>query len=232
MDVAESTCSSADGLVGCFQCGANMKLLKEGLPFKPVHRHACLLLWWWNVSHLVQTHLIFFFFWMTASYIPGWPQTCHVAENDLELCLKFSFNITVFVCMMYVSEHVWRSEDRSMELVLPPLHGFQAQVCSARTFTHRPQTLNFWSSCFYLLGVTPGWQVVPLWLVFAEPGTEPWYLHAGQALSQIYFTSKKWKCLFNSMFTIFYWVIFLLLKFESSLYKKDLQQPPQALYCK
>lgn len=122
---------------------------------------------------------------MTASYIPGWPQTCHVAENDLELCLKFSFNIIVFVCMMYVSE------DSSIELVLPPLHGFQAQVCSARTFTHRPQTLNFWSSCFYLLGVTPGWQVVPLWLVFAEPGAEPWYLHARQGLNQICLTSKK-----------------------------------------
>lgn len=95
--------------------------------------------------------------------------------------------------MMCVSEHVWRSEDSSMELILPPLHGFQAQVCSARTFTHRPQTLNFWSSCFYLLDITPGWQVVPLWLVFSEPGTEPWAVYARQALNQICLTSKKLK---------------------------------------
>lgn len=118
----------------------------------------------------------FFFLWQ--GLVPGWPQTCHVAENDLELRLKFSFNSIVFVCMMCVSEHVWRSEDSSMEFILPPLHGFQAQVCSARTFTHRPQTLNFWSSCFYLLDITPGWQVVPLWLFFSEPGTEPWAVYA------------------------------------------------------
>lgn len=69
MDVAECTCSSVDGYVGCFQCGANMKTLKEDLLFKPVHRHACPFLDdGMSQLHLVWAHLTIFVL-MTGPHI-------------------------------------------------------------------------------------------------------------------------------------------------------------------